>query len=109
MAALDSALLSFLKQQPGIADCHLSKRAEPRLDLRVKTQLDVLCADGLMLCATVLSVSDSGIGFMCREPLQIDERIELRLAADKSSQFEPFKVQHVTPTIGGHKIGAMAC
>lgn len=102
-------LLDVLKQHPSVGDGYLAKRSAPRSDLRLKTSMDLLRADGRLLYVTAFNVSDTGLGFMCREPLEEDERIELRLACDGSGDYEPFVVRRLTPTVGGFIIGAVAC
>ena len=104
-----STILDTLQQQAAVGDSYLAKRTAPRSDLRVKTSLDLRRADDRLLYVTAFNVSDTGLGFMCREPLAVGEQIELRLASDPSSRFEPFCVRRLTPTVGGFIIGAAAC
>lgn len=103
---MPSELIDRLKQVTGTADPFLSKRKEHRQNLRTKTQLD-LCCGGETLLVSVLDVSDSGIGFLCRKRLTVGEEIGLRMAYEQDRAFEPFVVRRETGTVGGYKIGVV--
>ncbi len=105
---MPNVLISALQQLPGSLDPYLSKRVEHRTNLRSKAQLDMCRADGETLVVSALDVSDSGIGFLCRANVAVDEKIGLRMAFEHESAFEPFIVRRGTGTIGGFKIGAVA-
>ena len=109
MLQTGQTLIDSLKGLPGVEDPHLSKRSEPRTALGAKTTLDVQRTDGEIFSVSVLDVSNSGIGFLCRKDLDPKEQIGLRLAYQHESQFEPFEVRRGTATIGGFKIGVVVC
>lgn len=102
-------LIAALKQLPGATDPHLSKRAELRTMLRARATLDVQRESGNLVCVSALDVSDSGIGFFSRDPLPVREKVGIRMAFDHGSGFEPFEVRRGTSTVGGYKIGVVAC
>ncbi len=109
MDSMAGGLIDTLKQLPGSDDPYLSKRSEHRTNLQDKTQLEMRRSDGETTFVSVLNVSDSGIGFLCRTDLAMDETIGLRLAYQEGGTFEKFVVCRATGTIGGYKIGAQAC
>jgi len=100
-------LLQSLRALPGHEDLYLSKRAETRSALRQRTTLDLQRGNGELFTVTVLDVSKSGIGFLCRKELKPNEPIGLRFAFQHQSAFEPFLVRRGTATVGGYKIGAV--
>ncbi len=106
MESNDSHLLHSLSHQPGVQDAYLSKRSEPRHDLATKMPLDIRRESGHINYASAISVSNSGIGFMCRTLLEHSERIGIRISS-AGKEFEEFEVHRVTPTVGGYKIGAI--
>ena len=101
------SLLDNLKELPGNEDPFLSKRTETRLALNQRTTLDLQRTNGELFSVTVLDVSNSGIGFLCRKELKPNEQIGLRIAYQHESAFEPFLVRRGTATVGGYKIGAI--
>ncbi len=104
---MSNDLIAALQQLPGSRDPYLSKRMEHRTNLRAKAQLDVRRADGDISVVFALDVSDSGIGFLSRTSLEVNEQIGLRLAFQHDSEFEHFTVQRGTGTIGGFKVGVV--
>ena len=102
-------LIETLKQLPVREDPNLFKRCEPRLAIREKTLLDLQLNGSDIISVSAIDVSDSGVGFLCRAELPTNQRVGLRLGFDHESQFEPFEVRRGTSTIGGFKIGAIAC
>ncbi len=106
MEQTGQSLIRCLQDLPGIEDLNLFKRAEARVAMRTKAMLDLQRDNGEVFAVTVLDVSESGVGFLCRKSLGEQSRIGLRLAFQHESQFEHFQVQRETATIGGYKIGA---
>ncbi len=109
MDQITSELIDSLKQLPALQDPYLSKRAEHRYNLRTRTHLDLQRSDGETMLVSALDVSNSGIGFLCRRILEVDERIGLRLAFQHEGGFDFFIVRRGTGTLGGYKIGAVVC
>ncbi len=109
MDQITSELIDSLKQLPASQDPYLSKRAEHRYKLQTRAQLDLQRSDGETMLVSALDVSNAGIGFFCRRNLDVDERIGLRMAFQHQGEFEFFIVRRGTGTLGGYKIGAVAC
>lgn len=108
MAEIEGGLIRELQGLPTNQDPYLSKRAEHRYSFQDKTQLDLRSSDGDMIVVAALDVSNSGIGFMSRKGLEVDEEIGLRLAFEHESAFQAFVVRRATGTIGGFKVGVVA-
>ena len=108
MSEISSGLIESLKQLSGVTDLYLSKREQHRTSLRSKAQLDLRRSDGETILVSVIDVSDSGVGFLCRKQLDMNEKIGLRMALQDGSEFESFVVRRGTGTVGGYKIGAVA-
>lgn len=107
MDRTQSVLIENLKSLPGHEDPHHAKRAELRTALRAKAPLDLRRPDGELLNVSAMDVSDSGVGFLCRTELDVNETVGLRLAYHHESEFEDFQIRRGTSTIGGYKVGAV--
>ncbi len=107
MSQTTNALIDNLKQIPASQDSYLSKRSEHRYNLQERTHMDLQLPDGETITVSALDVSDSGVGFLARRNLEIDERIGLRLAY-QNDDFDIFIVRRGTGTLGGYKIGVVA-
>ena len=84
----------------------IGQRNESITEPGPETEIDIRRPDGRTHREHVSDVSPSGLSIICKNRLDSREVAELRLA-DKDGPYERFQVIHVTPVLGGFKVGLM--
>lgn len=89
----------------GQTDPWLGKRAAPRIQFAVHLDLEI---GGEIHYVRCINVSADGLLIMHRDSIpqkQINAVLRVRRTGDPDDAWTPVRVQHVTQSIGGYKIG----
>lgn len=89
----------------GQADHWLGKRSEPRIQFAMHLDLEVSGETRYVRC---INVSADGLLIMSRDSIpskHIDDVLRVRRSGDPDDAWTAVRVQHVTQTVGGYKIG----
>ena len=91
----------------GQKDPYPGKRRHLRFQWRVPVAIEVASVDGLQLraSATTRDISQGGIGLECRQPIEPDSRIHIRLEGEIEC-VEGYVV-HCTQSFGKYLIGVV--
>jgi hypothetical protein len=91
----------------GQKDPYLGKRRHPRYQWKMPVDMDVLSIDGSQcrLYAQTRDISEGGIGLECRQQLEPDSRVRIRL----EGQLEAIEgyVVHCTQGLGKYLVGVV--
>lgn len=102
---LGSDLVREAAADGGLTDGWLGKRAAPRIQFAVHLDLEIAGEIHYVRC---INVSADGLLIMNRDsipPKQLNDVLRVRRTGDPEDAWARVRVQHVTQTVGGYKIG----
>ena len=80
------------------------RRNEPRLEVHTGTRLELRRHNGKLHHVRMCNVSTDSLCVICPKSVRLYDIVGLRRLGDTGA-YERFKVLHVTPTVGGVKLG----